>query len=208
VFTGLLRCARCGDTVTRVVKSSGRGKYIYLICSKAHSRAGCDYVTARYDDAEDALARNAKRIVEEAPRGRDTAEIEAEMQQMEGWVWAVEDEVTELADIAATEKSEAARRRLREREQELAEAREHIRQLTARRDTLASASVLRRLAAIEKTLAQKPLNVSDVNKVLKQAVSRIVMDTDQGTLTFHWHHADVPSEPIRYAWPKEQHAAE
>jgi DNA invertase Pin-like site-specific DNA recombinase len=206
VFTGLLRCARCGDIVTRVVKSSGRGKYIYLICSKAHSRAGCDYVTARYDDAEDALARNAKRIVEEAPRGRDTAEIEAEMQQMEGWVLAVEDEVTELADIAATEKSEAARRRLREREQELAEAREHIRQLTARRDTLASASVLRRLAAIEKTLAQKPLNVSDVNKVLKQAVSKMVMDTDQGTLTFHWHHADDPSEPIRFAWPKEQQA--
>ena len=86
IFTGLLRCARCGDVVTRVVKSSGRGKYIYLICSKAHARAGCEYTTARYDDAEDALARNARRLVDEAPRGRDTVEIEAEMQLKENLV--------------------------------------------------------------------------------------------------------------------------
>jgi DNA invertase Pin-like site-specific DNA recombinase len=207
VFTGLLRCARCGDIVTRVVKSSGRGKYIYLICSKAHSRSGCDYVTARYGDAEDALTRNAKRIVDEAPRGRDTVEIEAEIGRRENEEAALEDMAEELADIAATEKSEAARRRLREREQALAEAREHIRLLTARRDTLASASVLRRLAAIERALTHKPLNVSDVNKALKQAVSKIVMDTDWGTLTFHWHHAEDPSEPITFAWPREERRA-
>jgi hypothetical protein len=171
------------------------------------ARAGCEYVTARYGDAEDALARNARQLVDEAPRGRDTAEIEAEIQIKENTVWAVEDEVKELADIAATEKSEAARRRLREREQELAEAREHIRLLTARRDTLASASVLRRLTAIEKALTARPLNVSDVNKALKQAVSKIVMDTDWGTLTFYWHHAEDPSEPITFAWPREERRA-
>jgi hypothetical protein len=60
----------------------------------------------------------------------------------------------ELADIAATEKSEVARRRLRERERELEEAREHVRLLRVRRDTLASASVLRRLDAIERALTQ------------------------------------------------------
>jgi DNA invertase Pin-like site-specific DNA recombinase len=60
VFTGLLRCARCGDIVTRVVKSSGHGKYIYLICSKAHARSGCEYVTARYGDAEEASRSQCK----------------------------------------------------------------------------------------------------------------------------------------------------
>ena len=129
------------------------------------------------------------------------------MQRKENLVWALEDEAEELADIAATEKSEVARRRLREREQELEETREHVRLLRARRDTLASASVLRRLAAIEKALTQKPLNVSDVNKALKQAVSKIVMDTDWGTLTFHWHHAEDPSEPITFAWPREERRA-
>jgi DNA invertase Pin-like site-specific DNA recombinase len=207
VFTGLLRCARCGDVAIRVVKSNGRGRYVYLVCSKAHARGGCEYVTARYDDAEDALARNAKWIVNDAPRGRDTAEIEAEIQLKENGAFVLEDEAEELADIAAIEKSEVARRRLREREQELNEARETVRLLRARRDTLASANVLRRLAAIEKALTQTPLNVSDVNKALKQAVSKIVMDAEEGTLTFYWHHAEDPSEPITFAWPREKRPA-
>jgi hypothetical protein len=74
----------------------------------------------------------------------------------ENLVFALEDEAEELADIAATEKSEVARRRLREREKELEDAREHGRLLRARRDILASDSVLRRLEAIEKALTRKP----------------------------------------------------
>jgi DNA invertase Pin-like site-specific DNA recombinase len=199
VFAGLLRCARCEGTVVRVAK----GDYAYLVCSKANARAGCEYLAARYDYAESALAHNAKRLVEEAPRGRDTAEIEAEIVRKESEVSAVEDMAEELADIAATERSEVARRRLRERERELEEAREHVRLLKVRRDTLASASVLRRLDAIEKTLTQKRLNVSEVNNTLKQAMSKIVMDVERGTLTFYWHHTEGPSEPITFAWPRE-----
>jgi hypothetical protein len=83
---------------------------------------------------------------------------------------------------------------------EFEEAEEHLRHLRARRDTLASASVLRRLEAIEQALTQKRLNVGETNRVLKQAVSKIVMDTERGTLTVHWHHADEPSDPIHFAW--------
>ena len=129
------------------------------------------------------------------------------MQLKENLVWALVEQAEELADIAATKKSEVARRRLRERERELEETREHVRLLRARRDTLASANVLRRLEAIEKALTQKRLNVSEVNKVLKQAVSKIVMDTKWGTLTFHWHHAEDPSEPLTFAWPREERRA-
>jgi hypothetical protein len=85
-------------------------------------------------------------------------------------------------------------------EAELEEAEEHLRHLTARRDTLASAGVLRPLEAIEKALTHKPLNVSEANRAMKQAVSKIVMDTADGTLTFHWHYADEPSEPLPFAW--------
>jgi hypothetical protein len=34
--------------------------------------------------------------------------------------------------------------------------------------------------------------VSEANRALKQGVSKIVMDTARGSLTFHWHHADEP----------------
>jgi hypothetical protein len=137
-----------------------------------------------------------------APRGRDTAEIEAEIERRDVEFDVLIDQAEELADIAATEKSEAARRRLREREAELEKAEEHLRHLRARRDTLASAGVLRRLEAIEHALTQKRLNVSEANKALKQAVSKIVMDTEGETLTFHWHHAEEPSDPIRFAFPR------
>jgi DNA invertase Pin-like site-specific DNA recombinase len=206
VFAGLLRCARCGDTAIRVVKSNRRGKYVYLVCSKAHARAGCKYLVARYDDAESALIENAKALVHWAPRGRDTAAIEEEIEQRTNEVWALVDQAKELADIAATEKSEAARRRLRDREVELEKAEEHLRHLRTRRDTLASASVLRRLEAINQALAQKELNVSEVNRALKQAVDKIVMDLERGTLTFHWHHAEEPSD-LQFAWPREHRRA-
>jgi hypothetical protein len=207
IFAGLLRCARCGDTVVRVVKSNRRGRYVYFVCSKAHSRAGCAYVTMNCENAESAVIENAHRIVYQAPRGRDTSEIDAEIERRENEVFAGEDVAQELAELAATEKSEAARQRLRECEAELKEHRDQLRHLRARRDTLASASVLRRLEAIEQALEKKPLNISETNRVLKQAVRKIVMDTERGALTFHWHHADEPSDPIHFAWPRENRRA-
>jgi Recombinase zinc beta ribbon domain/Recombinase len=195
VFAGLLRCVRCGGSVVRIPK----GDHTYLVCSKAHLRAGCKYLAVRYADAEERLIEMASVLIEEAPRGIDTAEIEAEIAKQANEIWAVDDQVRELADIAATEKSDAARRRLRVREADLENAEEHLRSLRARRDTLASAGVLRRLETVRESLMLKPLNVSSANTALRQAVSKIVMDTESGTLTVHWHHAEQPSEPIYFA---------
>ena len=199
VFAGLLRCARCGGSVVRVNK----GDYTYLVCSKAHARAECKYVAMRYHDAEQRLIEVAEGLVQDAPRGLDTSEIEAQIENDANAIWALEDQARELADIAATEKSEAARRRLREREAELKEAERQLRELIARRDMLTSAGVMRRLETIERELTRKPLNVSEANRALKQAVSKIVMDTHCGTLTVHWTHAERPSDPITFAWPRE-----
>ena len=77
VFAGLLRCARCDGSVVRVNK----GDYAYLVFSKAHARAGCEYVAMRYHDAEKRVIETVKGLVAEAPRGRDTADIEAEIKQ-------------------------------------------------------------------------------------------------------------------------------
>jgi hypothetical protein len=38
--------------------------------------------------------------------------------------------------------------------------------------------------------------VSDVNKALKEAVSKIVIDPEAGSLTIHWHHADESSRGV------------
>jgi hypothetical protein len=82
---------------------------------------------------------------------------------------------------------------LREKERELAEARERLRSLRVRRDTLARPYVTRRLQALEQALTRKPLNVVEANKALKEAVSRIVINPETAELLLHWHHA--PEQP-------------
>jgi hypothetical protein len=48
-------------------------------------------------------------------------------------------------------------------------------------------------AKVGQALAHKPLNVVEVNKALKEAVSRIVLNPETAELTLHWHHA--PEQP-------------
>jgi predicted nucleic acid-binding Zn-ribbon protein len=103
-----------------------------------------------------------------------------------------------MADIAAREKSEAARRRLRAVEEELAGYEKKLRDLQALRDSKTSAAVKRRVEAIQQALTQKPLKIAEANKSLRQAVSKVVMDTEDATMTVYWHHADEPSDPIRF----------
>jgi hypothetical protein len=52
---------------------------------------------------------------------------------------------------------------------------------------------------LERALRRKPLNVVDANKALKEAVSKIVLDPEEGELIIHWHHASEPTRdcPLR-----------
>jgi hypothetical protein len=47
-------------------------------------------------------------------------------------------------------------------------------------------------------LKREPIDVGEVNRALRQAVSRIVMNPKRGTVTIYWHHAEDPSEPIMF----------
>ena len=46
IFAGLVKCARCGGTVTRLSK----GEYVYLVCSKAHAKGDCKYMAVPYGE--------------------------------------------------------------------------------------------------------------------------------------------------------------
>jgi hypothetical protein len=102
------------------------------------------------------------------------------------------DQAERLADELAVKPSEVVRQRLADKEEELARAREELRALRVRRDTLSGPYVLKRLAAVRDALRHKPFKVSDANKALKEAVSKIVIDPEAGSLTIYWHHADEP----------------
>jgi hypothetical protein len=49
------------------------------------------------------------------------------------------------------------------------------------------------------TLRRRPLNVSDVNKALKEAVRKVVIDPEAGSLSIHWHHANEAQEGLSFS---------
>lgn len=75
LVAGVAKCAHCNGSVIRVSK----GEYVYLICSRAHAKAGCKYQAVQYHDVEDALRQNIDALIDEAPLGNSTEGLEEEI---------------------------------------------------------------------------------------------------------------------------------
>jgi DNA invertase Pin-like site-specific DNA recombinase len=201
IFAGVLKCQHCGGTVTRVNK----GEHVYLVCSAAHGKAGTHrYESVPYLDAEREMCRIARSVLDDAPRGNDTAEMDAKIEQLKVAVDAGENIVNELLDISIGDRSRAARQRLQSAERELEAARESLRKAIEHRDTLTSTNVRMRLAAVEKALTAEPMDTEEANKALRGAVCKMVMRPQEGRLDILWHHADEPQEVVfitsRFDW--------
>jgi Recombinase/Recombinase zinc beta ribbon domain len=194
IFAGMLKCARCGGVVTRVSK----GTYVYLVCSRAHRKGGCRYAAVPYKEVELAFRRNARAIIRNAPRGKGSEEIDEEITNLETAVDHITDEAREIADELIAEKSGVLRQRLREKEAELDEAKEKLRALRIKRNTEVAPYVHKRLANLWETLRRKPFNVVEVNRALKETVSKIVLDPEAGQLAIYWHHASEPTEGVTF----------
>ncbi len=187
IVAGLIYCASCGHAVTRVSK----GAYVYLVCSRANMRAdGCKYWAVPYATVEEALRTNAKTLVARAPRGKSTAALDKEIDKLRANADHLENHTFELADLAAREKSPAARQTLREAEAELKGLHKTLRDLRAQRDTLTTASVRDRLKAAQDVLTGPHKSVSETNRALRQAIRRIMLDPEQGRLWVQWHHSE------------------
>jgi len=171
---------------------------VYLVCSRANQKAkGCRYVTVPYREAEAEFLRSASDIIGGAPDGLDTAELEEEIAGQDVLVSELADRCQELLDLAVRDKSEAARHDLHLKEKELAAGREHLRELLSQREMRTSANVMRRLEAVRAALERKPLNVTETNRALRQAVTRIVLDPEQVTLTIFWQHAEQRPQEVQ-----------
>src|SRR5262249_10189188 len=80
IFAGVMQCQHCDGTITRVNK----GHWVYLVCSAAHAKAGTHpYESVPYAEAVDAFRHNIVHTIETAPRGKDTGDIEREIEQKE-----------------------------------------------------------------------------------------------------------------------------
>jgi DNA invertase Pin-like site-specific DNA recombinase len=205
IFAGIMKCQHCDGTVTRVNK----GDHVYLVCAAAHGKSGkCVYESVPYAQAVSTFRNYLLGTLDSAPRGNNTAEMDAKIEHLKGEVDAGEDVVEELLELTISDKSRAARQRLREAERELDEVRESLRAMVERRDTLMSTNVKTRLAAVEKALKREPIDTEAANKALRGAVRKMVMRPQAGRLDIHWHHADEPQEVVfmtsRFDWGANQ----
>jgi DNA invertase Pin-like site-specific DNA recombinase len=204
IFAGVLKCQYCDGTMTRVTK----GKHIYLVCSAANARGGtCKYESVPYQQAEDSFRATLELMIEDAPRGRDTAELEDVTREAENLARGLSDEAGRLLELLIEDRSRAARERLKAVETQRDEAQDKAAALNKKLNTLTSASVLRKLKSIWDTLSRKPLNIAEANRVLKQAMRKMVMHPAQGQLKIFWHHTDEPQEIrlyTRHLWEAKE----
>jgi hypothetical protein len=190
ITAGIIFCATCGRAVTRVAKQSTRGHYIYLVCSRANMKAeGCDYKAVRYDNVEEALRNNARRLVKEAPRGKSAAALDKQIDVLQASANEAENLIFEAAETYVHERTPALRRVLSNREKELKDIQKQLRDLRAQRDTLTATSVKDRLKEVERVLTDGG-DVIQTNRVLRDAIRRIVLDPVQGRLWIRWQHSE------------------
>jgi DNA invertase Pin-like site-specific DNA recombinase len=200
VVAGVAKCAQCGSTMVRISKGKApKAKYTYLVCSKANARAtGCERLAIRYVSVEEALRANAAAIVENAPRGPDTTELESQIAAQSETVDSLHDELRFLVDELVKSKSKAVRQVLTQKERQLEEANDKLKAMRELRDATASGHVVKRLQTLQETLGRNPFSISDANSALKQTVRSIVLDAKAGSLTIHWHHSKTPTEDIPF----------
>jgi len=201
IFAGVMKCQHCGGTVTRVNK----GAHVYLVCAAAHAKAGtCKYESVPYAEAVDAFGRHLLGTLEQAPTANNTESMDARIDMLNGSIDAGEDYVEELLELTISDRSAAARNRLREAERELEGYRQELRELLERREALRSTNVKKRLVAVEKALTREPMDTEEANKALRGAVSKMVMRPQEARLDIWWHHAETPQEVLfmtrRFDW--------
>ncbi len=191
IFAGVLKCQYCDGTVTRVTK----GKWFYLVCAAANARGGkCKYEAVPYQQAEDSFCTAIEVILMDAPRGRDTGDLEQAIRDADNLANVRSDEMGELLELVIKDRSRAARERLKTVEAEIEDARDKAAELNKRLDSMTSASVMRKLDVIREVLGQSPLNIAEANRALKQAMRKMVFDPARGAIEIHWHHADEPQQ--------------
>lgn len=204
IVSGIIFCATCGHAVTRAAK----GDYVYLVCSRANMRArGCTYKAVRYDTVEGSLREHAHRLIKEAPRGQNTAALQKTIDELQHRVEGADAAIWELIDVIREERGSpeatAASKRLREIEREQKETKRQLRDLTAQREQITTASVRDRLKVVERTLTGNK-DPGETNRALRDAIRRIVLDPEQGRLWVRWHHSeetqDVPCYTKHMSW--------
>lgn len=199
-FGGLARCPVCDASMTRVTKgSTSKGGKPYLVCRAAKAGAGCRYRATKLPQVEEALFQNSRWLVATAPSGDDT--LDDRLAQIEDQTSALQGEVSTLVSELAARPSPAIRTRLAEQEAALEALRKEERKLLALHDATSGPFLQRRQSDLLDALEATPPDPVQINALMRQVFSKVVVDYRTGQLVFEWRQGGTTS--VTFGWPEE-----
>lgn len=208
VLAGLARCPKCGSAMGRVSKGSGpKAGHPKLVCYRARSKAGCVVRGVRVDMVEDAVMGGIEELAMKGDPGTSAQWLDSVKQQQEAKA-RIEERLQRLL-TAITEGDEAegeTRRRLdvsmptagrevRKLERQLQEIEEWLQEVNTKLTTFGPSSVKARLNELAAEASLKEPDIVRINAILRQLMSRVVVNFELGEITFHWHGTGVTRLP-------------
>ncbi len=203
IFGGLAKCPKCSSTMTRVSKGPRGGKP-YLVCTRAKTGAGCQYVSVDYNQIEKAFLDQIEGVCGNMPLGDGSTEIDGEIDQLETIICVLEDgRENLLKTIEAGRGTQSVTDRLRLVEHELETENNRLSDLLEKRRVYENKLIVAREETL-KVAANTPADKLDrgaVNRALRSLALEVVVDYGEGVLMIAWQHGG--HSVVHVMWPKK-----
>jgi DNA invertase Pin-like site-specific DNA recombinase len=194
ILARLAVCPKCGRTMTRVMKGSAkRGGEPKLVCTGA-KHGKCPYVSVSLSAVTAAIRRAAASPL---PRA---ANLDTEIQSAAAGLEAIDEAVEELLQAIEQGHSQLLLDRLKAREAMRERAAATLAELEQRAAKADTKLLKLRTARYRETMTAEPLDIPKANAALRELVSRVVVDYEQGVLRVTWRHdgvTDIDYEPLK-----------
>jgi hypothetical protein len=177
--------------MTRVSKGPKGGK-AYLVCAKAKEGGGCQYRGISYERVEEAFIEDVFRVIATAPAGDDGADVDAEIEQVDANMSAIDDAMRNIMEgIERGRATTIERQRLRELENEHEGLERRHNELLEKRAELAGPLVDQRLDALHAVFKAPTLDRRQANAILRQLFSAVEVNYRRGDLILDWKHGGL-----------------
>jgi DNA invertase Pin-like site-specific DNA recombinase len=182
VFSEILKCFYCGSSMHR----HGKDSQCYLRCKSKTNGGGCESnVYARYDFLEDTLIKNIKLLISSAPRS-NTIKIDEEIREISHRIDSEIKLNKALKSKARVSLSMSQTKRLSNSQDILDSLKSAQNELKIKRASTTDHAIKTTLNLLMNEVNSFPLNVRNVNGLLRHLFSSMVIDTKSNRIIFNW----------------------
>ena len=215
LFSGLAVCPACGGPMSRLSKNEERG-WVYMVCNRAKSGAGCVKRAVNYGDAERAFLRWFRTALPSLPTNQP--QIDPLRADLDFWKYKQRDYQTQLDNITSAIKSGDATEQtelmpynakaaeffesvglvfpktlleeMLNLEEVIADCKHKQLTLLEQIDNLKPEIVERKIKAVIESIDNND-DIASVNSALRGLCKRIVVDYDETMLKVSFHHTEA-----------------